>query len=516
MHDGIDITPFIWLLVAASVVSMLARRIRVPYSLALVVTGLLLGAPHLLPGAHLEPHTLFTVFLPPLLFESAINLRIDALRRDWRPIALFALGGTVLSTVVVGGLTAWLLRVPLPVALVFGAIISPTDPISVIALFKRLGVGRRLALLVEGESLLNDGVAVVIFGVLVEAVSRNTPIDGLDSLRQFFTVVAGGAGVGFGIGLLMSRVTRYFDDHLLEIMLTFIVAFGSYLAAEGVHVSGVIAVVTAGLVIGNYGMETGMSPGTRLAVSAYWEYAAFAANSIVFLLVGLEVSYFRLWEKVLPISAAVGIVLAGRAISIYVLSYFGKHVGAKVPARWQHVLFWGGLRGALSMALVLGLARSFPYRDLLVTLTFGVVLFSLLAQGLTMEPLLKLLRVTEPKREAEYQRLSGSLYGIRAALAEVQRLRANGLVPPQVCEPVEADFRARIQDAEKAVEELHLNNEALFACQVADVRQRALAAEKSALQDAARSGLIDADDLRELEENLDAELAELQSQDEQH
>jgi len=516
VHHGIDITPFVWLLLIASVVAMLARRIKVPYALALVMTGLIVGAPHLLPQAHLEPHTLFTVFLPPLLFESALNLRFDALRRDWKPIALFALVGTMVSTAVVGGLAWWLLKLPLPVALVFGAMISPTDPISVIAVFKRLGVGKRLALLVEGESLFNDGVAVVIFGVLIEAVARGGAVDPGSAVQQFLLVVLGGAGLGIIIGLVTSRVTRYFNDHLLEIMLTTIVAFGSFLTAEALHVSGVIAVVAAGLVIGNYGMETGMSPTTRLAVSSFWEYAAFVANSIVFLLVGLEVTYLNLWGMIGPILIAVAIVLMGRAVSVYGVSLIGNAAGGRVPLKWQHVFFWGGLRGALSMALALGLAMEFPQRETLVLLTFGVVLFSLLVQGLTMEPLLKALGVTERKKEPEYERLAAELYGARAGLAEVARMQADRVVAQQVALPVESDYQDRIRSLEARINSLHLSNDALRERQTSDIRQHALLAEKSALQNASHHGLVDADDLRELEELIDAEMANLQTQTDTH
>lgn len=513
-HAGIDITPFVWLLVAASAVAMIARYVRIPYALALVITGLAIGTPHLLPQAHLEPHTLFTVFLPPLLFESALNLRLNALRRNWKPIALLALGGTVASTVMVGGLATWLLKLPLPIALVFGAIISPTDPISVISVFKRRRVSRRLALLVEAESLFNDGVAVVLFTVLLEAATSGGGLSALAAARQFFIVVVGGAGVGFTIGLLMSRITRYFDDHLLEIMLTTIVAFGSFLCAEAAHVSGVIAVVAAGLVIGNYGMEIGMSPTTRLAVSSFWEYLAFAANSIVFLLVGLEITYLDLWSQAGPIAVAVFLVLLSRAVSVYALAPVGNLLGARLSPRCQHVFVWGGLRGALSMALALGLSMSFPHRNFLVALTFGVVLFSLLVQGLSLESMLRALRLTEPRKEAEYQRLAGELLGVRAALEEVQRLRNHGLAAPQVCGPVEQDLQNQLARLSGEIDQLHMSNEALFRQQVTEVRRRALLAEKSALQASAREGVVASEDLRSLEERINAQLADIECRSE--
>ncbi len=514
-HGGMDITPFIWLLLIASIVAMLGQRLRVPYALALVITGLLVGAPHLLPQVHLEPHVLFTVFLPPLLFESALNLRADQLRRNWQPVAAYAVLGTGVATLVVGAAAHWALGLPPVVALVFGALIVPTDPISVIAIFKRLGVPRRLALLVEAESLFNDGVAVVLFTVLLELALGGSVTLGQGILR-FLLVVAGGAGVGLGIGILASLVTRYFNDHLLEITLTTIVAFGSYLVAEALHVSGVIAVVAAGLVVGNFGVPTGMSPSTRLSVFSFWEYAAFAANSIVFLLVGIEVTYSNLGAAIGPVAIAVAAALAGRAAAVYLLSPLVNRLthGSpdSVPLSWQHVLFWGGLKGALPMALVLGLGPGFPQRERLVVLTFGVVLFSLLAQGLTMERLLKRLRLVERRPGAgDYERLAGELLGARAALAETQRLVHRGLLPRAATEPVAREYEERIGRLEAEIDALQLTDEALRARQLCEARRLALLAEKSALQEARLNGLMGEEELREVLERIDGELADQQA-----
>ena len=227
---NLNVLPFFWLILIAFVVALAARRVKVPYALALVVTGLVLGATHLLPHTHLEPSLLFTVFLPPLLFESAIHLRIADLKRDWMPISLYTIAGTVLSTFIVGGLTAWGLHIPFAAGCVFGALISATDPISVIAIFKKLGAGKRLTLIMEAESLFNDGVAAVLFAVMVAAV-----VTGRASLTagfaQFAWLVAGGALLGGCFGWLASRVHYELNDHLVEITLTTVVAFGSYLCA---------------------------------------------------------------------------------------------------------------------------------------------------------------------------------------------------------------------------------------------------------------------------------------------
>lgn len=508
--SAFDVTQFFWLLLVSTMVAMGARWSKVPYALALVITGLLIGIPHLLPQAHLDPHTLFTVFLPPLLFESAVNVRIEPLRRNWKIIATYALGGTLISTFVVGGLTHWLLRLPLPVALVFGAIVSSTDPISVIAVFKRLGVGKRLSLLVEAESLFNDGAAVVLFGVLLEfALGGKISVAG--AVQQFLVVVLGGAAVGAGLGALASRITREFDDHLLEIMLTTVVAFGAYLCAEAVHVSGVIAVVVAGLLVGNWGMQTGMSPTTRLAVASFWEYAAFIVNSFVFLLLGIEVTVVNLWSGIGAVAVAVLAVLAGRSAAVYGLSPLVNWAKGGVPFRWQHILVWGGLRGALSVALALGLDGQFPRRGTLVVLTFGVVLFSLLGQGLTIGSLLRKLGLSErPTGAADHERLVGETLTCDAAIAELERLASRGVLPRATCAEVTEEYRSRLVAVEERLDALLLSSDELRERQLVTARRQALLAEKTALLEAEREGMIDSAMAEELLHAIDGRLDQIQ------
>src|SRR5579871_2717339 len=237
-NSGFNVVPFFWLMLIAFVVALVTRRFKAPYALALVITGLAIGIPRLLPHVHLDPTILFTVFLPPLLFESAINLRIEPLRRDWKPIAIYTLVGTMASTFIVGGLTARALGIPMPAGLVFGALISTTDPISVIAIFRRLGAGRRLTLIMEAESLFNNDTAVVLFTVMMDVLAGGHASYAA-SIGEFVRLVVGGAALGIGCGWLASRVHHELDDHLVEITLTSVVAFGSYLSAEALHVSGV-------------------------------------------------------------------------------------------------------------------------------------------------------------------------------------------------------------------------------------------------------------------------------------
>jgi CPA1 family monovalent cation:H+ antiporter len=511
-HDGLGFTQFFWLILVAFIVALIARRFRVPYALALVVTGLALGLPRLMPHVHLDPELLFTVFLPPLLFESAINLHIEALHSDWKPIALYTLAGTIASTFIVGGLTAWGLHVPLAAGLVFGALISTTDPISVIAIFKRLGADRRLMLIIEAESLFNNDTAVVLFTVMMGLLAGgNASL--LAGIWQFLRLVVGGALLGIGIAAGASRIHYELDDHLIEITLTTVVAFGSYLCAEAMHVSGVMAVVTAGIVIGNYGMPNVMSPGTRLAVSAFWEYAAFVVNSLVFLLIGIEVAHVN-WTHRLGIAlAAVVIVLAGRA-AIYPLSALVNRLNGRIPFSWQHVLFWGGLRGALSMALVLGLPQNFPQRDTLVAATFAVVLFSLLVQGSTAGLLLKRLGLAGgPAHQAdatsEERRLMGEVMACEAALAELEHLHSVEAYPNWSIAMLEKSYRDRLTALEATLQVLNPEHRALRDRQATAARRLALTAEKSGLQEATRQGWLDEPYRKQLTARIDAELAAL-------
>lgn len=382
---------FFWLMLFASVVAMVVRFIKLPYTIALVLAGLLVGQVGLLPGVHLEPHILFAVFLPPLLFEAGINIHIKPLAKNWAIILVLAIFGTVASTFLIGYAVSWLVGIPLMVALLFGAIISPTDPISVLAMFKQMGVDERLSLVVEAESLFNDGVAVVLFGVL-----QGILLTGNFSLTQagtsFVVNILGGSAIGVAIGWVGSKATMYFEDHLLEITMTTIVAYGAYIGAESLHVSGVISVVAASLVVGNLGIPKGMTESSQSAVLSFWEYAAFAVNSMVFLIIGIEMARTPLHTSVSTVALVVAVVVLARAVSVYGISTLMQLSPKTVlPRAWQHVLVWGGLRGALSMAMVLGLSTTMPNQRLLVTLTFGVVLFSTFGQGLTIERLVKRL-----------------------------------------------------------------------------------------------------------------------------
>lgn len=399
----------IWLLIAASAISVMAKRARIPYTAALVLAGVLLSLfrlPNVSPldlghrPNWLTPEVILILFLPALVFEGSVKLKFRELLRDSVPLLVLANVGVLIAAMVTGYLVHWAAGLPLLTALLFGSIISATDPISVLAIFKDLRMNPRLSMLVEGESLLNDGTAAALFTILLAAI-----VAGHVSLAKgaglFVLAILGGSVIGLVLGYAASRITEALDDPEVVITITTIVAYGSYLLAYHLHLSGIIATATAALVVGNVGAKRGMSARTLTALEAFWEYVAFVMNSLIFLLIGLEVHIDALWHSWRTVLCAIAAVLVGRALSVYLLVPVSNLLAENIPARWQHVIVWGGLRGGLALALALSLDGNFRGRHQILDLTFGVVIFSILVQGLTMKSLLEALGLAEKKPEAE-------------------------------------------------------------------------------------------------------------------
>jgi CPA1 family monovalent cation:H+ antiporter len=390
----------IWLLIAASAIAMLAKRLRAPYTVALVVGGLILSALRL-PGLSpldpgqrpewLTPDVILILFLPALVFEGSVKLNVRDLLRNSAPLLLLANVGVLLAALVTGYLVHWTTGLPVEIALLFGAIISATDPISVLAIFKDLRMDKRLSLIIEGESLLNDGTAAALFQIVLAGILAGR-LGLAKGVGQFVFAVLGGAILGSFLGYAVSRLTRTIDDPEVQITLTAVVAYSSYLLAYQLHLSGIIATASAGLIVGNLGTKD-CSTQTRTALESFWAYVAFIMNSLVFLLIGLEIQVDALLRSWRPALLSVVAVLVGRAFSVYLLVPVSNALTETIPVRWQHVIVWGGLRGALALALALSLDNTFPDRARLLDLTFGVVVFSILVQGLTIKPLLRILRL---------------------------------------------------------------------------------------------------------------------------
>jgi CPA1 family monovalent cation:H+ antiporter len=389
-----------WLLIA-SLIGMLVKRLKMPYTVGLVLIGLVLEI--IIPLARarpgmispedmrtfLIPNLILSLLVPPLVFEAAFHVDSAALRKGIKSVLTFAVPGVALTMVLVGGVVAWGTDLPLAVALVFGALIAATDPVAVVALFRSLGAPKKLLVLLEGESLFNDGTAIVLFHAMLGIVASGE-FRLVRSLIDFIKVAAGGVLVGALIGWLISQLLKRVDDHLIEISLSLVAAYGSYLFAESFHLSGVLGVVAAGIFSGNVGARA-MSEATKEKLIDFWEYAAFLANSFVFLIIGLMIDLGTVANNLGAILLAILAVLLARAVVIYGLSHFFKDIESST----KHVLFWGGLRGAISLALALSLTVEGlgPGLEVLQAMAFGIVLFTLLVQGTTMASLLRRLKL---------------------------------------------------------------------------------------------------------------------------
>lgn len=515
MHDeGV----FILLFVVATAVAIASRRLQIPYTVALVLAGLALGTLQILEAPHLTEDLLFAVFLPGLLFEAAFHVDAAEFRRNRLAVVALAAPGVVTAIL----LTAALL-VPVAdrldfvedfdwrTALVFGALIAATDPIAVVGLFKSLGAPRRLTLLIEGESLLNDGTAIVLFTLVVGLVAGRTT-SAADLAGGFVTVVGVGVVLGLAIGLAVAQVIRRVDDPMIEITLTTIAAYGSFLAAEHAGGSGVIATVAAGMVSGNYAARTGMSPSTRIAVESFWEYVAFALNSLVFLLIGFEVHVHALLASWPAILVAYAAVLLSRAAVITAVSGLLRRTRERIPARWSVVLVWGGLRGSLSMVLALGLPPTFPHRDFVVSVTFGVVILSILLQGVSMAPLLRWLGIVRGHALLAAHELNrGALQGARAALEEIGQIERAGGTPGDVLANLRLHYEQRVDAARARIHELQIDRADLRREDQRWIARHLLMIEKQTTIDAYRRGTLGQDAYERLLADVDARLLRLES-----
>ncbi|MEO8744232.1 MAG: sodium:proton antiporter [Candidatus Dormiibacterota bacterium] len=368
---------------------MLVKRLPIPYVTALAAVGAAGGA---LIGAHrlhLDHSLILFVLVPGLLFEAAFNLDWKHLRDNLLAVIALATLGVLVTAAVVSALGHFALGLSVAVAILFGAMVSPTDPVAVVAVFRRLGVPRRLANLVESESLFNDGTGVVLFTIALAATT--TTVSPWIGALQFLELVAGGIALGLAIGFVLSRLLARIDDPQVEITITAIAAYGGYLLGESLHVSGLLTVVAAGLVLGNYGRPRAMSERTRSAVSVFWDYVAFVLNSVVFLLIGADAPWSILASQIWVVLAAFVAVLAARAVSIYGLLAVLRPFGRRVNLRWQHLIFWSGLRGAIAIALLLSLTKTGSEFDTVRALVYGVVLISIVIQGLTIGPLARIV-----------------------------------------------------------------------------------------------------------------------------
>lgn len=509
------------MLLVASAVAMATRKLRVPYTVALVVTGLVLSVvrstfyPDVDVGIHLTKELLFVALLPVLIFEAAFHLELKEFLNNWRAILTLAVPGLVFGIALCGGLFyagARALELPLSFggALLVATILAATDPVGVISLLRATSAPRRLAVLMEGESLLNDGVAVVAFTVVLVAL-------GLDPHHAHVTVpwlikfmsweILGALFIGGGVGLLMAWLTTRVDDHLIEITLSTIAAFGSFLAAERAHASGVIACLVAGMLAGNFGAKVGMSASTRVAVISFWEYAAFVANSITFLLIGMDIDPGKLLEAWPAILIVWGAMLASRGLFVSAtLPWLGRFEGA-MPKGFGTVIAWGGVRGGIAMVLALSIPRELEARELAVSCIFGASLLTILVQSTTMGTLLRRLGLAKSRKAFEVvERLRGRMRALHSALAYLDRQREEGVV----AEEIHVVLRKELTDELEALKRQRQQSEGMVARvrqeELLTLRRKILLVRKASLHQASADGAVDERVMRQLVGELDEKL----------
>ena len=496
------------LLLVACLAAIAFKKIGFPYTIGLVIIGLILSglarnieALEVINTFQLSEELILLIFVPPLIFESALNLDSRLLLRSLSPVLVLAAPGLLISTAIIGAVMAWLTPLSVGQALLFGSLISATDPVAVIALFKELGAPKQLAILVEGESLFNDATAIVTFNIIFATIAAGSI--GEETIKQglvsFLISFIGGIVFGAVFGYLMRYLMDLEPDNALIVStITTITAYSAFLIAEDVfEVSPVMAVVSAGLVIGWYKTNR-LEAEVREYVGEFWEYASFLANSLIFLLVGITASSFGFFEQLsqtksllTTLGIAIIIVLIARAIVVFtlipVVNLFHK---PKVPFSYQLVSYWGGLRGAVCLALALSINADFPNRDLIVTLTLGIALFTLLIPGTTIGKLIQKLQLNRPSILDILGKAFGLLLAKKAILQESQNPNRNDYFLPDLIKDFTQKYQQEVEFAQQSLinldEELNLSE--IEGQQL--VWSEALAIERQVYQELQDSGFI--------------------------
>lgn len=380
-------------LATAAFVSTIAARVRVPYTAALVIVGLAAGALHVVPAVTIGPELIIGGLIVPLLFEGAVRIPRRPLRAYAPLILALAVPGTLIAAAVIAAAAAAGAGLPWAAALIVGAVCAATDPAGVIALVRESRLDERLGTVLEGEAVLNDAVAIVLFTVAAAAA----PLGAGAAAAAFVWRIVGGIFAGGLTGAAVACALIGVTDAVVEAIGSLVAAATSYAAAEVIHASGVIGVVAAGITFAALAGR-GLTPAGRETVEAVWDVIAFLANSALFLLVGLVVPWSLLMRYAGLIAVVVLAALVARAIAVYGFTAWLARPAAPVPAAWRHVLVWSGLRGGVAVALVLALPPGLPYRDAAAAGILGLVVWTLIGQGWLVEPLMRWTGLRAPGR----------------------------------------------------------------------------------------------------------------------
>lgn len=444
------------LLVSSAIYLITKRTKSIPYSVFLVIVGILISPLHIEPfeAIRLNPGSVLFIFLPILLFESAFNFEFKEFRKILTPGFALATIGLVISAIIIALPLVIFFKIEPVAALLFGSVISSTDPIAVLSIFKNLGVPKRLQLLVDGESFLNDGTSVILFRILLPFV---TGVGGelasgefIQGLGSFAYVLLGGVVAGVVFGLVFSYVISQIKNvSSVEVALTIILAHLVFIVSDHyLKVSGIIAVLAAGLVLGNYG-RTKISPKVSHNMHQMWDFLVFVSTSIVFLLIGYEISIGGLFSNIEVVAVTIVALLLGRAVSVYLVTGVFNLFASKeqkISAYWMHIANWGGLRGSLPLIVILSLPETLEFRELFIQLTLGVILFTLIFNGLTIKPLIKLLGVDRLNRVNEIEVHFTKLFILKNLCTYINDLREIGEIGEQTYQKHLADVKSKLKD----------------------------------------------------------------------
>jgi len=503
------------LFVIASIVAISVRRINLPYTIALMAVGLILGSFHILNPPHLTQELLYAIFLPPLVFESAIHLKTSDLQKDILPITTLVVPGVILSTLLTAAVmivfsSDFVHKITWPIGILFGAAVAATDPIAVVAIFKKLGIPRRLRLLVESESLLNDGTSIVVFVLALNYIQGSISYG--QTVIEFFEIVGLGLLVGAIIGFFTALIMKHVDDAMIVITLSTVAAYGAFLIADKLNVSGVMSTVEAGLIVGNRGFSQTFFPSIRIATETFWEYIAFAMNSLIFLLMGFTINLHMLWELWPLVIIAYISVLVARFLVVNFTWFLFYPTHLKFPYSWSIVLTWGGLRGALSMVLALSVPDSFEFKDIIVTLVFGVVLLSIFIQGLTMTPLIKLLKLTSPISSLKtYELIKTKIALLEDTLDEIEKFYKKRMLHKTSYESLKEEFQKELDELNEELNKLEPDKKALQIEEVLRAKRRFYMEQKNNLYEMYQNGVISFEVYEELKAQIDAKLLEFEN-----
>jgi len=494
------------ILAVGSAVAIAAKRVGIPYNVALVLVGLVLVLLGMVPAAPLNPEFILIGVLPVLVFEGALFANLDHLRDSRNAILTLAVPGVALSLFATAAVAMWVLDLPFTIALVLGALLAITDTVSVLLAFRAVRVPERLAAIMEGESLFNDGTALVLV-TTTAGIAAGADADAITIIRSLLIAIVGGGLFGMAFATLGAAALRATPDHLTAVLVSIVVVFGASLLSEELHASPVIAVVIVGLVLGRAARRY-LPPSRVLALRGFWETIGFAINVFVFLLVGMQIDAVALYQEAPVILLALAALHIGRVVAVFGgFAALRMATREKIPLRWKYTMVFGNIKGALSMAAVLALPDDTPFKSRLVAIVFGVTFITLVSQALPFARVLRWLELTRGA-DPEVAGARARLIAARRGQLELDTLLEAGLVSRRAHAEKKAALQREALEADRRMRNAEIGASDGHSVD-AHVDMAILDAQRGALVEAARRGVLDAEAANDLLEALDEKVLTL-------